>query len=80
MKLCAQPTIPHGTGDCRIHRLWRFTLLCVHREEEQRWGGWPLPFMAVWEFETLKSIILKKLFIVFYRLTSLQIHTSQVRS
>lgn len=72
------PVNPQGTGDCGIHRVWRLGLLCVH-SEEKRVGDWPLPFMAVWELETLKLIILKKLFIFPRKLVRLQIHTAQVR-
>lgn len=78
MKLCAQPTIPRGIGDCGMYCLWRLNLLCAH-SEEQRGGTWLLPFMAACELETLKPVILKKLFIVLQKLVSPQIHTSQVR-
>lgn len=47
---------PHGIGDCGIHRLWRLNVLCVHGEEKRGGGGGrPLPFMAVWELETLET-------------------------
>ena len=37
-----------------------------------------MPFMVVWELETLKPILPKKLFIVLQKPMSGQIHISQV--
>lgn len=59
--------------------MWRLNLLCVPDDEEEGWG-WPFPFMAVWELETLKPIILKALFIVLQKLLSPLIYVSQVHS
>lgn len=39
-----------------------------------------MPFMAVWELETLQPIILKKLFVVLQKLMSPKIHPSRICS
>lgn len=70
---------PTWIGDCGIHCMWQLNLLRVPNDEEEGWG-WPFPFMAVWELETRKPIILKKLFRVLQKLLSPLIYASQVHS
>lgn len=59
---------PPWNGGLRNSLPLELNLLCMRSEEKRGGGGGrPLPFMVVWELETLKPILPKRLFIVLQK-------------